>query len=289
MEYFKNLDLNWAAKNQCGDGFIAKQYSDHLYGWGAYKPGLQIQSIDMQLAVQRYYGPEYHSVFTGVHAYDWKAYAPMLWSYKVVPVLQISADLFSQIDLVKIAVNNFSSLINSVRDFYYQQVGETFDVLPVLCQESKVTNKQWFDVAQKSLDPAYREVYGDLSMQILKDRFKVINPKLIYIVTQFCGFDNLPDKISPFGAINKGNISVIPATACLEQRTTNDPNDYLSLFACSHELGHASGLPHTDTIPAYQRPSNWENSIMQGGWGWKMPPILLESEKAFLRNSPFFK
>lgn len=288
MQSLKSIDLNLAAQKQWGDGFYAFSLGNHIYQWRA-KLGARYESMDLQKAVQSQYGPDFKLVLSGVDRDGWKAFNHLAFNYQVLPVLQIATDYFYDPTSVKIAVDNLNSLVASIREFYRLQVGKTFSLLETICQRTSLNSQQWYDLAQKSIDPVYREEYGDKSMEILKAEFGYsINPKIIYLVTQFCG-PNPSNKISPYGAINRGNISVIPATACLEQRTTNDPNDFSSLFACGHELGHGFGLPHTDSVPESEQPYGWQNSIMQ--WGWNDLPTanLTEKEKAFLYNSPYFK
>ena len=290
MTIYKPISLNLVASTQFGTGRIAVAASNHLWSWKPY-PGTADQNLDLQWAVNNQYGSDYRIIHKGVHKDDWKAFAPNLNNYYVLPVLQVASDYFFDIEGVKQALLNLNSLTASIREFYRLQVGKTFRLLEPICQYSELNSQQWYDLAQLSLYDSHRAEYGDKAIATLKDRFgQVMNPNLIYLVTQFCGFNpaKIANKISPYGAINRGNISVIPATACLEQRTTTDPNDFNSLFACGHELGHAFGLPHTDQNSVDKLTPGWGNSIMQWGWNGLDNANLLPCEIDKLKTSPFF-
>lgn len=285
MDY-KHLSLNAACTEQFGIGWSPTYASDHLWSWKAICAGQLPQNIDLKRAVNRQCGPDYKLVHIGTHAYDWRAFAPMLQSYYVLPVMQIAFDWFYDWAAVRNAVENFNSAIASIREFYRIQTGKTFRPLPTICQYTGLTADQWYNLAQLSLYDAHRAKYGDQSIEILKAGFDgLMNQNIVYIVTQFCG-PNPASKISPFGAINRGNISVVPGTVCLEQRTTNDPNDFNALYAVGHELGHAFGLPHSDTL--VPRPDSYGDSIMLWGWNPRPNAILLGSEKTKLLQSPYF-
>jgi len=243
-------------------------------------------TIDMTRAAREEWGMDFIAVYTGVHAYDWVAFNHKAHTNLVVPVMQVAPDYFWQVDDVRTAKSNFEAEIKIAQDFYRNQLGETFEFLPTIVQYGSLNSQKWYDLAQQSLDPAHRNDYFDQSFYILNKEFlNYINPNLIYLVTQFYDVDpdKVATKISPYGALNRGNVSVVPGTVCLSPPTTP------GLFAIAHELGHAFGLPHTDTIPADQRPSNWVESIMQNGWNGYPNAILLESEKNTLRQSPYFK
>lgn len=285
MDY-RSINLNAACTEQFGIGWGPTRTSEHLWSWRAVAAGQPPQNIDLKRAVNRQCGPDYKLVHIGAHAYDWRAFAPMINNYYVVPVLQIAADFFYDIAAVRQALANYNSGIASIREFYRLQTGKTFRLLPPICQYTPITATQWYDLAQLSLFDSHRAAYGDKSIELLKSGFGgVMNPHLIYLVTQFCG-PNPASKISPYGAINRGNISIVPATACLEERTVSDKNDFHALYAIGHELGHAFGLPHSDMITP--RPDNYGDSLMLWGWNGRDNAILLDSEKAKLLQTPYF-
>lgn len=283
---YRSLNLNAAANEQCGIGYQAVKKGEHLWQWKAEAPSRPSLDIDLQRAATRQCGPDYKVIHTGIHAYDWAAFAPVLTNYYIVPVMQIAADMFYDIAAVRQALENFNSGIASVREFYRLQTGKTFRLLPPICQYTPLTALQWYDLAQLSLYDSHRAEYGDKAIELLRSGFGgAMNTNLIYLVTQFCG-PNPTSRISPYGAINRGNISIVPATACLEERTVSDKNDFPALYAIGHELGHAFGLPHSDMINP--RPDNYGDSLMLWGWNGRDKAILLDSEKQKLLQTPYF-
>lgn len=284
--------MNAAAIKQWGNAWSAS-CREHLWSWFAQKYNLMSQEpIDiLRAAKEQYNDSSMLAVSTGVHAYDWKAFNPFSANYCVLPVIQIPSDRWLDIQGVKKAVTCFESALESSKYWLQQQVGKQLDILaPLVIRSNDMTAAKWDELCNRSLVPADqpgRYDYLNTAINIMCAGFNnKINGNIQYLVTQW-GIDN------GAGAANRGNISVIPprATNYLHALPVEPLPDITRdiLYAICHELLHGLGLDHPEKLPEAQRPTGWQESIMQ--WGWHNLPHaqLTAPEKQALQLSPYFK
>jgi len=278
---FKPIDISKAALTQTGCADVV--CSEHLWSWKT-KTG---QNIDLNKAAVQQHGAGHQAVATGVHAYDWAAYKPSEPTNMIQPVMQVAADLFYSVGMVRDGLAKFSSAIESVRGFYQQHLGKSFQVLKPIIQYSNLSIAQWSALQEATKNDLTRYSYLDQAQSTLVNEFKTLNTKMVYLVTQYCG-----DKPELWlGAANRANVCVVPPRCCSVWMPALGPFDALQrniIFAIGHELGHAFGLPHPDQAKEDLRPNGWQNSIMQWGFNDLDKALLTSPEKTALKTNAYF-
>jgi hypothetical protein len=207
----------------------------------------------------------------------------------VVPVLLVASDKVGSAQ-IPTAVENLNSVMEYAQAWYRRQLGKTFRLAPTRIVSSKLNAEGWIELSVASKNDERRFDYHFRAKDELLGLLPK-NPHAKYVAAIFAGIR--PDVW--WGAADSGEVSVTAprGSSVFCPAFKDDDGKSLSpecadaVYAVAHELGHFFGLEHTCDHPdGFPKDPRCGESAMQA----RRPPgmILLEGEKAKLRDHPYF-
>lgn len=278
---YRPIDLVRAAHDQYGATAELVSTCDHIYCWKA-KVGSELKSLDVAAAVTRQYGSSFRLVSIGVYKYDWRAINLGALPASVLPAVVVASDRFFDIQGVRGAIAQFSSVNNTINEWYKLRAGETYKMLTPIVIRSNRTSQQWNDISASTANDTTRYALLDAGISDYQAAVPAPGSNLRAVVAPFTG----ASADVWLGAASRGRYAVVPPRATSITCPSTGPLDSRcadATYAVGHELGHTFGLGHS--CDTYAAPA-CNNSIMQTKKPWDA--VLMSGEAQTLRGLAFF-
>jgi hypothetical protein len=281
-DFIRGIDLSRAAIDQYGAGTTVRAKGGHAWDWEAVLPNGTTGFIDMNRAALKQYNSTAKPVMTGVAAGDWAFLDFGGISYKVIPIMLVTADKIYDVNAVKTALDAFESKIIACQEWMRQQLDKTFDVVQPLTYYTPVSANQfqlWDN--QRISTGSFNYFYGvrDEIKRMLGTSYN--EQRHVYLVTVLGGIVGWSCNLNPVSLV-RSEVLDDHYKVFTEAVHTQDGDVGDDSYMIMHELTHAFGVDHT--------PESTVNRHEYLMWTGRLPNAKLTStEKSLILKSPFIK